>query len=52
MLLQNDKLITRISVETDTLLEPPSEFGDNDSRVVIAVKIRPYNVRADNMGFS
>jgi hypothetical protein len=52
-LLQDDGLVAKVSVETDTLLEPivggiPS---DNDARVVITVNIRPSRVLLSNIGF-
>lgn len=41
VLLEDDKLITRVSVETDRLLAPVS--GDTaDVRLVLHVKIKPY----------
>jgi hypothetical protein len=43
VLLEDDKLITHLSVETDTLLEQVSEdWDDNDVRLIISVKIKPY----------
>ena len=51
-LLQDDKLISRVSVETDTLLEPTSpNAGDNDARLVIAIKLKPVDVGWDNISF-
>ncbi|MCF3628785.1 hypothetical protein RJ527_15015 [Thalassospiraceae bacterium LMO-SO8] len=51
-LLTDDNLISHVSVETDTLLEPSSaEAGDNDSRLVIAVKLKPFDVGWDNISF-
>lgn len=49
-LLQDDKLISHVSVETDMLLEamPNSEaIDDNDVRLVISVNLTPYG----NMGW-
>ncbi|MGH8201138.1 MAG: hypothetical protein ACREVO_12395 [Steroidobacteraceae bacterium] len=50
-LLEDDSVITKATVETDTLLqsvsEPPSE---NDVRAVITVKIRAARVTAENLG--
>ena len=52
-LLEDDKLISHASVETDTLLEPVSDQpDDNDARVVITVKIRPYEVTIGNLSFA
>ena len=52
-LLEDDSLITKASVETDTLLgavsDPPSP---NDVRVVITVRIKPARINADNIGFA
>jgi len=40
------------SVETDTLLEPTSpNAGDNDARLVIAIKLKPVDVGWDNISF-
>lgn len=55
-LLEDDKLITHVSVETDMLLEPtPAAIGKNalknDARIVVDVKIRPYRVTWGNIGF-
>lgn len=53
-LLEDDKLITRLSVETDTLLEPvdaSGEIKDNDVRLVITVKILPYHTVLANLDF-
>ena len=41
-LLEDDSLITRVSVETDTLLEPVSDPPDpDDARLIITVNLRP-----------
>ncbi|TMJ02592.1 MAG: hypothetical protein E6G97_12240 [Alphaproteobacteria bacterium] len=51
-LLTDDRLITRVSVETDRLLEPTApDRGDNDCRLVITVKLRPYDMGWDNLNF-
>ena len=51
-LLENDGLITHLSVETDVLLQPTGAQWDvNDSRIVIAVKIRPYDMNPGNMSY-
>lgn len=56
VLLENDRLITAISVETDTLLEPVTdrETGkavpmENAVRLFISVIARPYRVHMDNL---
>jgi hypothetical protein len=52
-LLEDDKLVTRISVETDMLLEPIGEnIDDNDARLIITVRLRPYDMNWDNINFS
>lgn len=53
-LLEDDKLITKLSVETDRLLQSvPNPIGDyeNDARLIITVRLRPYELHADNMQF-
>jgi hypothetical protein len=51
-LLEDDKLISKASVESDVLLEPVSEPPNrNDARVVISVKIRPAHMNTINFGF-
>lgn len=55
-LLEDDKLITHVSLETDTLLEP-TKLGlsrnetTNDARLVIGVKITPYFPTWGNIGY-
>jgi hypothetical protein len=55
VLLQDDKLISHVSVETDVLLEPtPSangKFLTNDARLIITVTLRPYMVAIGNVHF-
>ena len=51
-LMTDDKLITKVALETDRLLEPTArDCGDNDSRVVISVKLKPYDMGWDNINF-
>ena len=51
-LLEDDSLITHVSVETDILLQPTGKkFDVNDTRLVIAVSLRPYNFSPANEGF-
>lgn len=51
-LLEDDRLITHAAIETDTLLEPVRDAsGVNDSRLVIRVRIRPYDFNPSNMSF-
>jgi hypothetical protein len=54
-LLEDDKLVSRLSVNTDTLLEPTGKSAKhpgNDARIVITVNIRPYSWSWGNMPFS
>jgi len=51
-LLEDDSLITKASVETDTLLQPTSDPPNpNDVRLVITVRLRPGRVNSENVGF-
>jgi hypothetical protein len=52
-LLQDDKLISKLSVETDLLLRPTSgeEHNPHDSLVIITIRIRPMTVTWDNIRF-
>jgi hypothetical protein len=51
-LLEEDKLITKVSVETDRLLEPLNAvIKPHDARLVITVRVRPYEVHVDNLHF-
>lgn len=51
-LLEDDKLIEHVSVETDVLLEPVGDsFGDNDIRMVLTVELRPYVFTLQNSIF-
>jgi len=49
-LLEDDHLITKIAVETDQLLDLPSE-DPHSVLLVITVRLRPYEMRLDNMQF-
>lgn len=52
VLLEDDKLVTRLSVETDTLLQPTGEKPNrNDARLVITVKLRPAELSWKNIVF-
>jgi hypothetical protein len=55
VLLQNDKLISHIAVETDVLLQPTQsakgDFLPNHARLIITVTLRPYKVAIGNMHF-
>ena len=53
-LLQDDKLITHLSISTDMLLEPingKSEIDPNDVRLVIAVNVRPTVASFTSLNF-
>jgi len=54
-LLEDDRLISKVSVETDELLEPPpGDLGFSDLnyvRLVISVRIRPYEANFGNIQF-
>lgn len=51
-LMTDDKLVTRVLVETDRLLSPTSpSSGDNDSRLMITVRLQPYDPGWDNISF-
>ncbi len=52
-LLQDDRLITQVGVETDILLESTGEtFNVNDSRLVMTFKLRPAHMTWANIGFT
>jgi hypothetical protein len=52
VLLEDDKLITKVSVETDQLLEFSTAASDiNDARLVITIRLRPYEMHLGNMQF-
>lgn len=51
-LLEDDKLITKVSVETDQLLQFVTPKRDmNEVRLVITVTLRPYELHLGNMQF-
>jgi hypothetical protein len=51
-LLEDDSLITHVSVETDLLLQPIQEQQDpNDAKLVITVRIRPYDMHVGNLNY-
>jgi hypothetical protein len=54
-LLEDDKLVTQLSVETDTLLEPPTEGSveqHRQVRLIITVELKPYDVTMFNLSFA
>jgi hypothetical protein len=48
-LLEDDSMITHVSLTTDVLLEP--NRAKNDVRLIITVKLWPLNVTIANIGF-
>jgi len=51
-LLEDDALVTHLSVETDALLQPVGSTPDvNDARLVITVNLKPYVVDPSNINF-
>jgi len=51
-LLEDDKLITKVSVETDQLLQfVTPDRSVNEVRLVITVTLRPYELNLGNMQF-
>jgi hypothetical protein len=51
-LLEEDKLITKLSIETDQLLEFVSPGMDvGDVRLMITVRLRPYELHLENLQF-
>jgi hypothetical protein len=50
-LLEDDKLISGISVETDVLLDMGDPKDQNNVRLVITVSIRPYKLGFHNIEF-
>jgi hypothetical protein len=52
VLLENDSLVTKVSVDADTLLQRVgAQFSPNDARIVITVRVRAYQLHPDNMHF-
>jgi hypothetical protein len=52
VLLEDDQLVTRVSVETDQLLQPTApDAGQQDARLVITVRLTPYVRLIGTMGF-
>ncbi len=51
-LMEDDRLLTRVSVETDRLLEPISgNYSPHDARLILTVRLRPYELHPMNMHF-
>jgi hypothetical protein len=57
-LLENDRLVSKVTVETDYLLEDlpitmdHPKPDDNDARLVITARIRPYEMTLENLLFN
>lgn len=54
-LLEDDKLVTGLAVESDRFLMPPNGRSDENRRqthVVITVDVRPYDVTTFNLSFA
>ena len=51
-LLEDDSLVVKVSVETDTLLQPVPGIGTSAARVIVTVRTSPFRLTADNMGFA
>ncbi len=51
VLLEDDKLVTKLSVTTDTLLQDVDLPHQHNVRLVLTVTVRPYFVTLDNSAF-
>jgi hypothetical protein len=54
-LLEDDKLVTHLAVETDTLLDLPTGSVEDDRRevkLIITVELKPNDVTMFNLGFA
>jgi hypothetical protein len=52
-LLQDDDLVTGLSVQTDMLLSPPNgDAGQNEVKLVISVELKPDHVTMFNLSFA
>lgn len=52
VLLEDDRCVTGFSVESDTLLEPPSGSDQRTVKLIVSVNIRPYIATNLNFGFA
>jgi hypothetical protein len=50
-LLADDSIISKVSIETDQLLELLDSRNSNDVRLVITVRLRPYEMNLWNLPF-
>jgi hypothetical protein len=54
-LLEDDHLVTHLSVETDALLDPPignAEDNRREVKLIITVELKPNDVTMFNLGFA
>jgi hypothetical protein len=52
-LLEDDDLVTALTVETDMLLDPPNGEADHgEVKLVISVELKPYDVNMFNLSFA
>lgn len=53
-LLEDDDLVTGLSVQTDMLLDPPKNdsSGQGDVKLVISVELKPHHVTMFNLSFA
>lgn len=51
VLMQNDKMLTELSVTTDTLLTSCDPGHENDVHLVVKVKVRPTDFTFENLAF-
>lgn len=52
VLLEDDKNVTSLSVQTDTLLDPTHQDDKHFVKLVISVRIHPFHATTFNLGFS
>ncbi len=51
-LLEDDKFLTRMALETDEMLEPVNgAMVDSEVRLIITVEVRPYIISMNNLHF-
>lgn len=49
-LLEDDRLVTSLEIESDSLLDP--NFPNNHAHVIVSVEIRPHTVNMFNLSFA
>jgi len=54
VLLEDDKQVSHLDVETDTLLDPSTDGREDRSRarLIITVELRPYEINLFNLSFA